>query len=457
MASSTVSGVGSGIDTQSIVTALVNAEKAPKQKQIDTQTTTASTTLSAISVIKSALDTYRTAVANINTAASFNSLSGSSSDEKIAKATIDSAATSGTYALSVSQLATSSKVTTAVFAEGSTSSVNTSTEAKTLSITQGSSTYSIEIAAGATLDDTRKAINTQLSSKGISATILAGTDGARLVIGTSTTGAGNDITLDGLDSLSSGATESAGVNAKYTIDGNAIESKSNTVTSALTGVTLNLVAKGDTTVTVAKDTSTIKISAQAFVTAYNALMTAINAQTKVTATTTTDGASTSAGALTGDATMRSLVNSIRNELVSGNTSSTASSGLTSLSQLGITTDKSTGLLSLDDTKWTKAAATYGSGITSLFTGTTGLLTRMAKATDAFASTTGVLVSRQNSLTDTLSSLKTDQDSLDRRVASLQTSLTAKYTAMDGVVAQLNATKSSILTTLNALNNSSSDN
>lgn len=454
MASSTVSGVGSGIDTQAIVTALVNAEKEPKQKQIDAQKSTASTTLSAISVIKSALDTYRTAIAKINTAASFSSLTGSSADEKIAKATIDSTATTGSYALSVTQLATASRVTTAVFAGGATDTVNSDSASQTLTITQSDSTYNVELPAGATLEDTRKAINTQLSGKGITATILTSTDGARLVIGSSTTGADTDITLGGIDALSVGATETPGVNAKYTIDGNAVESKSNTVTGALTGVTLNLVAKGDTTVSVSTDTSTIKASAQSFVTAYNTLMTAINAQTKVTPTTTTDGASTTAGALTGDATMRSLVSSIRNELVGGSASS--SNALSSLSQLGITTDKDTGLLSLDDTKWTKAATTFGGNIASLFTGTDGVLTRMTKATDSYAITGGVLASRQTSLTDTLSSLSNDQETLDRRIASLQTSLTAKYTAMDGIVAQLNATKSSILTTLNALNKSSSD-
>lgn len=116
MASSTVSGIGSGIDTQSIVTALVNAEKAPKQAQIDKQTASTSTTLSGISMIKSALETYRAAIAKLNTATAFGSISGASSDEKIAKTTVTDTATNGSYALEVSKLATASKVSTAVFA-----------------------------------------------------------------------------------------------------------------------------------------------------------------------------------------------------------------------------------------------------------------------------------------------------------------------------------------------------
>lgn len=455
MASSTVSGVGSGIDTQAIVTALVKAEKAPKQDQIDTQTTKASTTLSGISVIKSALDTYRTAITSLNTASKFNGLSVSSSDPKIVSATIDATATSGTYALNVSQLATSSRITTASFEGGSTAVVNSSTDTQTLTINQGGNDYQISIAAGATLEDTRKAINDQLGSKGLNANVLAGAGGARLVISSKDTGAGTDITLSGIDSLSTGATVTAGVNAQYSIDGVATESKSNNVTNALSGVTLSLVAKGDSSVVVSNSTDPLKASAQTFITAYNALMTAINAQTKVTATTTTDGASTTAGALTGDATLRTMVSSIRNELINGNPKSD-NGGLSSLSQLGITTDKNTGLLSLDDAKWTKGAAAYGDSIATLFTGDGGLLNRMNKATDGYAGSGGVLAARQTSLTSTLDDLKVQGDNLTRRMTALTTTLNTKYAAMDKIVAQLNATKSSILTTLNALNKSSSD-
>jgi flagellar hook-associated protein 2 len=68
----------------------------------------------------------------------------------------------------------------------------------------------------------------------------------------------------------------------------------------------------------------------------------------------------------------------------------------------------------------------------------------------------VLAQRQTSLTDNLDSLKVDQQELTRRIATLQTTLTAKYTAMDTLVAQLNASSKSIMTTLNALNKVSDD-
>jgi flagellar hook-associated protein 2 len=457
MASSTVSGIGSGIDTQSIVTALVNAEKAPKQAQIDKQTASTSTTLSGISMIKSALDTYRAAIAKLNTATAFGSISGASSDEKIAKTTVTDTATNGSYALEVSKLATASKVSTAVFAGGASSVVNSGTQATTLTISQSGADYGVIIEPGATLQQTRDAINTQLKSKNISANILTDANGSRLVLSSNTTGKGTELTLSGADELTKDyVVTTVPQNAEYTLDNVKMESASNSVSSVVSGVNLELIAEGKSTITVSTSTTQLKTSAQAFVTAYNALMTAINTQTKVSATATaTGGATTTGGALTGDATMRSLVSSVRNELVFVDAGG-GTSGLSMLSQLGINTDKSTGLLAIDDAKWDKGVKVFGSEVAELFTGKGGLISRMTSVTDAFAKSGGVLAQRQTSLTDSLDSLKVDQEELTRRVASLQTTLTAKYTAMDTLIAQLNASSKSIMTTLNALNKANDD-
>lgn len=55
-------GLGSGLDTSAIVEALVNAEKTPKQNQIDRQTKVNTASISAIGSLKSALATYKTAL-----------------------------------------------------------------------------------------------------------------------------------------------------------------------------------------------------------------------------------------------------------------------------------------------------------------------------------------------------------------------------------------------------------
>lgn len=312
MASSTITGIGSGFDTQGIVKALVAAERAPKDSQILKQQTTATTQLSAVGTVKVALETYRAALTKLNTATSFSGLTGTSSEEKTAKVTIDDAASTGKYQLEVTQLATAAKVSSAVFAGGSSAKVNPSDSATTLTISQSGKDYNVSIPAGATMQEAREAINTQLESKGISANVLSDAKGARLVITSTDTGEGSDITLSGESELAKGfTTGDPPQNAKFKIDGFEMESKSNKVTAAISGVTLELnrVDKDPITINVGVNNDTLKTSVQSFVSAYNALMTTINAQTKVTATG--DASTTTAGALTGDASMRQLVNSMR--------------------------------------------------------------------------------------------------------------------------------------------------
>lgn len=451
MASTTVSGIGSGVDTQSIVKVLVEAEKAPKQQQITTQQTTATTQVSAVGMIKNALDTYRSAIAKLNTATAFTGLTGTSSDEKVAKTTVDATASSGKYALEVKQLATSSKISSDVFAGGASSTVNNSGDPQTLTISQSGTDYDVTIPDGTTLQQARELINAKMSSHGISANILTDAKGSRLVMSSSTTGAGSDITLSGDSTLALNTSPGEPAqNAKYTIDGLELESKSNTVTGAISGVNIDLVAEGKSTVSVGTNTDTLKTSVQSFVSAYNALMTAINNQTKVTATG--DASTTSGGTLTGDATMRALVSSVRNELVK----SSGSGGMTMLSQMGINTDQKTGLLALDDTKWNKAVASNASDIAKVFTGDNGLIKRMTAATESYAGTSGILASRTNNLNEKLTDLTKQQEALNRRIENLTTTLTAKYNAMDTLVAKLNATSSSVMSTLNAMNNSDDD-
>ncbi|MBO6276939.1 MAG: flagellar filament capping protein FliD [Pseudomonas sp.] len=453
MASSTITGVGSGFDTIGIVKALVDAEKAPKQSQITAQQKDTTIQLSAVGTVKASLETYRAAIAKLNSVSSFNGLAATSSDEKISKVTIDDKASSGKYALNVTQLATSSKITSKVFEGGASASVNSSEQDQTLTISQSGDSYDVKIPAGATMQQTRDAINTQLQSKGISANVLTDANGSRLVIGSQTTGKGTDITISGDSEL---ATDySAGkppVNAEYTIDDIAMESSSNKITSAISGVTLELLDTKASTITVASNTDTLKTSVQSFVTAYNALLTSINTQTKVTATG--DAATTTSGALTGDASMRQLVNGLRGELLQN--SGTSSVG--NLAQMGISTDQKTGLLTLDDTKWKAAVATPNGAIeiAKVFTGDTGLITRMTKATESYVGSSGLLATRATDLNTKLTDLTTQQADLDRRMESMKTTLTAKYTAMDGLIAKINASSSSIMTTLNSLNNPKSD-
>ena len=466
MAGSTVSGIGSNIDTQAIVTSLVNAEKVPKQTQINTASQKATTTLSSIGKIQAALDAFRGALDSMSTDSSFTGLTGSSSDEKVATMTASNTASNGSFRLVVNQLAQPSKLSSATFTGGTSTVVNTTDKPTTLTISQSGKNYDVSIPSGATLQQVRDSINTQFSTSGLSANILTDSNGSRLILTSTTMGVGSDLTLSGTSGLDVGATVvDTPQDAKYSIDGIAAVSKSNTITGALSGVDIKLVSvsalktAGDTStnpersatlITVSTNNTALKSGVKGFVDTYNALITAMNAETKVT--TNADGSITAA-TLTSDSTMRSLQSAIRNEFNALSGTGT----FKSLAQFGVTTDSSTGLLSINDKKWDAAVKTNSADINSMFTGDKGILARMKNATDDYAkASTGILATRSTTLSDTLKDLTKQQSSLDERMTLLTNSLSAKYNAMDTLVAQLRQQSTSVMTTLNALNNVKSD-
>ncbi|MNX76667.1 Flagellar hook-associated protein 2 [compost metagenome] len=461
MAGTSVSGIGSNIDTQAIVKSLVDSERAPKQTQINNQTLKATTSLSSIGKIQAALDAFRGALETMKTTASFSGLAGSSSDEKVATLTTGTGAAAGSFSLLVTKLAIASKISTRVFAGGASSVVNAGSTPTTLSIKQGSNTFDVSVPAGATLQQVRDSINSQYANQGLSANILTDAGGSRMVLTSSTTGVGSDLILSGTSGLQTGSSVLAPPqNAEYVLDGVSMTSKSNTIADAVSGITLKLTGVSPTpsgggsatpaTITVTANASTLKSSVKGFVDTYNALIKAANTETTVT--TKADGSVTS-GALTGDASLRSLLSAVRTEL----NAMSGTGQMKSLAQFGVKTDQKTGTLSIDDKLFDAAALTNAADINGIFTSDTGLLARMKTATDSFAlSKTGVFAARSASLTDSLNDLKKQQDSLDARMTSLQASLTAKYTAMDSLVARLRAQSDSIMTTLNALNNPKSD-
>ncbi|MFL9675903.1 flagellar filament capping protein FliD [Pseudomonas marginalis] len=465
MAGTTITGVGSGFDTQAIVKSLVDAERAPKQAQINTQSQKATTQLSSIGKIQAALDAFRGALTSMGTDNSFSGLTGTSSDEKVATMTANQGAANGSFSLIVNQLATPSKLSTKTYAGGPSTVVNAGTTATTLTITQAGKNFDLSVPAGATLQQVRESINSTFGTAGLSANILTDSTGSRLILTSSNGGVGSDLTMSGNSGIDTGYTVvSPPQNAKYTIDGIAAESKSNSITDAVSGVSIKLLSVSPTvtandtapdpkrtamTISVTTSATALKSGVKGFVDTYNALLKAMNAETKITK----DAAGNSiAATLTGDSTMRTLQSAIRNEFnsLSGNGT------LKSLAQFGVTTDQDTGALSIDAKQWDKAVLTNAADINSIFSGKTGLLARLTAATDAYAKpTTGILATRTTSLAASLTDLTKQQTSLDERLTTMQDALTRKYTAMDTLVAQLRQQSNSILGTLNAISKSQS--
>lgn len=456
-------GLGTGLDITSLVDALVSAQTAGKQEQITTLKSSENARLSAVSSLTTALGDFQIALGKLNSTTAFAGLTATSSESSYATATVDSTAVAGSYSLNVKSLASAAKVAT----DGISSS--TTFGSGTLTLGKGANSYSISVSEGAGLSNIRDSINKQSSTTGVSANLITGSDGkSQLVLSSTTTGASSGITLAGSSGLEAlaidGATADAstrkgsilvaGTDASYTLDGLNLTSPSNTIESAVSGVKFSLLKAGETTINVGTNTDTLKTNIQSFVDGYNALITSINGLTKVTTTTADDGTtSTSSAALSSDSMTRGLVNKLQNTLFG---TSSGSGNLQTLSQLGITVTTS-GTLSLDATKLSAGLSANAANVQSFFTAKSGMLNKLDDLVDIYTkSSTGLLSQQTSTIKSTLTDLTTQQATLDTRKAKLTDILTAKYNAMDSLVAQLNSTSSSVLTTLNALNKSSSD-
>jgi flagellar hook-associated protein 2 len=465
-------GLGSGLAIGDIVSALVNADKTAKQTQITTQTKLVTTKLSGIGTLQSALSSLQALLkppTGTTSKLQFTGYAATSSDPTKVAVTSDNEAVPGTYIVKINKVATSSNVATASIAGGASGTV----PAGDFTITQNGVSKTYSIPAGTTLGSLVKQINADSKTTNISANIITDDHGSRLILGSTTTGAGSEITttssipgfsigttdqLDPTSSTSAGYIGGPPSDASFTINGFAITSKSNNIDKTVGGLSMNLMPGSEnstTTVTVSTDKDGLKASLQTFIDAYNAVVSAVATVTKATISDTPDpktGARVTPAALTGDTLPRSILAALRNELVTTG----ANGKLSVLSQLGINTSQTDGTLSLDATKFSAALDKGLAGeVQQLFSGTgdgtNGLLARMNAAVNPYTQTGGIFDTRKSSLNKQQSQLLDQQAALDLHVTKLTETLTAKYNAMDLLVGQLKASANNITSFFDSLN------
>ena len=391
------------IDVSSIVSQLMTVESQPVtllQKQVASY----QTQITAVGTVQGALSSFQTAVQGLTTASQFQALKASSSNPSIGVSAASNAAV-GTYSVGVSALAQAQSLVAA--GQTSTAAAIGSGASTTLTFNFGTisgGTLSNGTYSGATFTPNGNATKTVTinssnnSLSGIAAAINAANlgvtasivnDGSaspyRLVL-TGPSGASNSmqITVNGDATLSSLLSENpagtqalsqtaAATNAQLTVNGIGVTQSTNTVSNVIQGVTFNLGATTTTpaTVTVANDNTGITSAINSFVTAYNALNTAIQSVTSFNSATGTGGV------LMGDP----MVNAIQTQMHAalnqaiGNTTTTYST----LSQIGVTFQKD-GSLAVNTTQLNNAISTNSSDIASLFA-------TVGKATDSLVSFT----------------------------------------------------------------------
>ena len=455
MASISTLGVGSGLDLSGILDSLEAAQKSTLTP-ISTQQSSYTAKLSAYGTLKSALETFQTANTALNKADLFTATSTTSSSTAFS-ATTTGSAIAGKYTISITQLAQAQTLTTKTSQTDTKTAIASSDSVLTIQQGGGKDPVTIDIsAANSSLTGIRDAINN--AKAGVSASIInVGNGQYRLSVTSNDTGSDNAMTLSvsgdsalqsfmGYDpsASSNGMEESVTAqNAKLTVNNVAIENSSNTISYALEDITLNLndVTTGNQTLTITKDTSKAESAIKAWVDAYNALQDTFSSLTKYTAVDAgAESQDTSNGALLGDSTLRTIQTQLKTLL--GNTHS--SSDYKTLSQIGITTDASTGKLELSTDKLQVALKKDASGVGDMFIGdgkNTGVTTTIGNNLTSWLSTTGIIQAAKDGVSKTLNNLTEQYNAASDRIDTMMARYKAQFTQLDVLMNSLNSTSS----------------
>lgn len=441
MATITSSGSGSGLDIAGIVDQLVAAERAPVANRLTVKESKANELLSALGKFKSSLATFQSSLKALKDLDTFQGRKVTVADEKVFTATATTASQPGNYSVEVTALATAHRISAAAQPDA-TSAVGTGT----ISITVNGTTSSIAIDdASSSLNGIRDAINAATDNPGVRATIVTGADGAHLVLSATKTGVANAISVgvSGGDGGLSPFVYAAGgpantmtqltaaTDAGAIIDGVVVSSATNTISDAIEGVTLNLVSANPGTelaLGITYDTDAAKRSVGTFVNSYNQLISTITELTRYNKDTK------DAAPLLGDSTVRGIRDQMRREMSStlGNTAAA------SLASIGVTTQID-GKLTTDATRLDAAIAADFASIGELFSGTTGLATRLDTTLSAVLSSSSTIANREGNLKTTLKSITAQRATLDERLVKVRERLSRQFNAMDSLLAELKTT------------------
>jgi flagellar hook-associated protein 2 len=452
MAGITSAGVGSGLDLEAIIRVSIDAENAPKVAALNKKESSLDLKLTVLGQIKSDISGLEDSLDTLSDISNFNKRTATVSqppDGDVISVTTNSTATAGNFSIEVTQLAQGSRAVSDDANSFASSSDVVSAAGGTLTFSAGAETFDLTLAAGATLEELRTAINDSADNFGISANII-NTGGAtplsKLVFTSSVTGAGNDLTITNdnaeLNKVSTGAggmgiaVEDQAKDAIMIIDGITTTNSTNTFKDTIqdTTITALKVDSNKATLNVATDKEFVRETLEKFVEGFNKAM-----STLTTATTSklTDG------------TARGL----RNALISQVGSMVSGAGrLQTVYDLGFSLEKdntlkikSTGVNTLNEA----LDDSYGD-IGTLFTGTNGIAQKLSDSMKLFTGSGGIIKNQENSVELQKKSVDSDRERHEYRMVQYEARLREKYASLDVLIASMRAQGNAAVSALSNL-------
>jgi len=414
------------------VNSILYADRAPERGWQAQQATLASQT-SALNQLESDASTLTDSLSALQDITGvLSTVTATSSNTSLLTATAADGTAVGNHVITINNLAS-----TGSWYSASESSSTTALPTGSFSITVGSTTTSIATGSGNpgdNLADLASYINGK--SLGVTASVVTGSSGATLALVSTVSGAAGDFSVASGGSI--GFTRSGtGTDASLTVDGVPVTSASNTVTGAISGVTLNLLgaspAVGSTPATpisldLSADSASISSAVSSFVSAYNTFITDVNSSVSYDASTQT------AGILQSD----SAAQGIQSVLLAATNYGSGSGTYQSLDSLGITTN-SDGTLSLNTSTLTSAIQSNSAAVASFFQGSAqnGFAASLTSSLNTYTDPTqGAFTVDLQSISAENQDLTNETNTLEVYLSSQQTILTAQYNAADIAIQQL---------------------
>ena len=417
---------GAGFDVSSTVTSILAI-----QQGIETPWKTQLTSLEAQNT---AFSTIGTDLATLSTSLqSLTDLEGVTAEKEGASSNTDvlslssasPTASAGSHSIVVNSLAQTSSVYTSAVSDAS------DTLSGSLSIQVGSGaaqTITVDSSSN-TLATLEAAINA--AGIGVQASLVSDTTGTRLSLVSSTSGSAGQLTVTSNltdATTATNVTTQAGLtgeDASLTVDGLAMTSASNTVSTAIPGVTVQLLGTSTAPVQVqiTNDTADISTAMNAFVTAYNTVVGDL-------ATQEGNDSSGNSEPLYGDPTVSLMQTQLSEALLGG----AASGSISSITQLGVTVNQD-GTLTYSDSDMQSSLNSSFSDVVGFLQNTGSFGLNFSSVLNDLSSSTPTgaiyLAEQQNTAEET--TLNTDVSNEETLLATEKTTLTTELNTANQVM------------------------
>lgn len=463
---SIITGIGptSGINYDNIIRGLLNLERRPivnlQQRQ-----SVYNATIGAFGELSSRLLALQGAADALRTTANFYVKTASSSNTTVLDAIASSAATTGSFLIephsaipSRIHLAHADRRTSTAIVASPTTIINSTGADRIFEYTYAGTTRNLTVANGTTLEGLRNLINNDAGNPGVTASILqVAANDHRLVLTGRDTGASNSITITAGTTLDGSAgtfnftntafTASTAADARFRVGGVDITRSTNTISDVMPGVTFTLKAESAiaVTISVTNDTAAIQRNIEAFVTAYN------NVVSFVSENSTYDRTRGTGGPLFAESTPRDIVNNLRSIITHGVAGLPDS--MRSLAQIGISTNHNTGMLSINTAELNNRLTTTLEGVANIFTNTTGgiavrLHGYIGNVTNAVD---GAITLRTRGLNSLVAGISNDIIRLEDRLERTGENLRRQFAALESMISGMTAQQSYLTNLINSWN------